>query len=138
MAEGTRLGSAIVFVQELDRSVSFYADLLELAIADRTATAALLISGSGTQLILRAMGGHANRVLGGIGVQYVVWTAPSRADLDRCEQVLKSHGAHHQRRVSETVEVVEGRDPDGMSVVITHPGPDEVPLHQLPVRIYGW
>jgi len=34
--------------------------------------------------------------------------------------------------------VVEGRDPDDLPVLIVYPGPDQTPLHELPVRIYGW
>ena len=36
---GARLGTVVVFVHDLDRSVEFYADILELGIADRSATA---------------------------------------------------------------------------------------------------
>src|SRR5215472_3387318 len=136
MADGARLGSAVMFVQDLDRSVSFYTELLALEVADRSPTAALLISATGTQLILRSMGHHANHALGGVGVQYVVWTAAGKDDLDRCEQVLKSRAVHRDSRGCEGVSVVEGRDPDDIMVVITYPGPDQVPLHQLPVRIY--
>lgn len=138
MADGTRLGSVVMFVQDLDRSVSFYAEVLALKVADSSSTAALLISGAGSQLVLRAMGHYVNRALGSVGVQYVVWTAANEADLNRCEQVLKSRSAYRQRRASESIEMVEGRDPDDVVVVVTYPGPDQVPLHQLPVRIYGW
>jgi catechol 2,3-dioxygenase-like lactoylglutathione lyase family enzyme len=138
MAGGTRIGSVVMFVQDLDRSVRFYAEVLALQVADRSSTAALLVSGAGSQLVLRAMGHHANRALGSVGVQYVVWTAASEADLDRCEQVLKSRSAYRQRRASDSVDAVEGRDPDDIAVVVSYPGPEQVPLHQLPVRVYGW
>ena len=36
MAKGTRIGSAVMFVQQLDRSVSFYQDVLALQVADQT------------------------------------------------------------------------------------------------------
>jgi len=36
------------------------------------------------------------------------------------------------------VTAVEGRDPDDIVVLIIYPGPNEAPLHELPVRIYGW
>jgi len=84
MAHGARLGSAVMFVQNLDRSVSFCTDVLALEVADRSPTAALLASGG---------------------------------------------GAH---------QAVEGRDPDDIVVLITYPGPDRLPLRELPVRIYGW
>ena len=138
MADSVRLGSAVMFVQDLDRSVSFYTEVLALEEADRSTTAALLISASGAQLILRAMGPGAAHPLGGLGVQYVVWTAASTAGLDRSERVLKSHSAHERTRSSAGVTVVEGRDPDDIPVLIAYPGPDQAPLHELPVRIYGW
>ena len=98
MAHGARLGSAVMFVQDLDRSVSFYTEVLGLEVADRSPTAALLASRGGSQLILRAMGSGAVHALGGVGVQYVVWTAADEADLERCERVLKKLSAYRETR----------------------------------------
>jgi catechol 2,3-dioxygenase-like lactoylglutathione lyase family enzyme len=137
MTQGTWIGSVVMFVQELDRSVSFYQELLELEVADRSPTAALLTSVNGSQLILRAMGGGVHS-LGGVGVQYVIWTAPGKEDLDRVERVLKQRSAHLDTRTSGHTTAVEGRDPDNIAVLVIYPGPDEEPLHKLPVRIYGW
>ena len=36
------------------------------------------------------------------------------------------------------VTLAEGRDPDGIVVMICYPGPDQRPLRELPARIYGW
>ena len=83
MAHGARLSSVVVFVQDLDRSVSFYTDVLALEVADRSPTAALLVSAGGSQLILRAMGSNAAHALGSVGVQYVTWTADGKEDLER-------------------------------------------------------
>jgi catechol-2,3-dioxygenase len=138
MAQGARLGSVIMFVQDLGRSVSFYTDVLALEVADRSATAALLISGEGSQLILRAMGSNAAHALGSVGVQYVTWTADGKEDLDRCERALKQRSAYRDTRASGGVMAVEGRDPDDIVVMITYPGPDQAPRHELPLRIYGW
>ena len=138
MTQGTRISSAVMFVQELDRSVSFYLAVLELRLADRSPTAALLASPAGAQLILRSMGSGAVHSLGGVGVQYVIWTAAGPEDLSRCERVLRERSAHYEDRGSEGVTAVEGRDPDGIVVIIIYPGPDQLPLHELPVRIYGW
>jgi catechol 2,3-dioxygenase-like lactoylglutathione lyase family enzyme len=138
MAQGARLGSVVMFVQDLDRSVSFYTDLLALEVTDRSPTAALLLSAGGSQLILRAMGGNASHALGSVGVQYVTWTASGEADLQRCERVLRGRSAYRDRRASGGVTAVEGRDPDGIAVMITYPGPEEAPLRQIPLRVYGW
>jgi catechol 2,3-dioxygenase-like lactoylglutathione lyase family enzyme len=138
MAQSVRLGSVIMFVHDLDRSVPFYTSVLGLEVADRSPTAALLTNAEGAALVLRAMGRGADRALGSIGVQYVVWTAAGKQDLDRCERALREREAHRETRSHGEVGIVEGRDPDDIVVMITYPGPDEVPLHELPVRVYGW
>jgi catechol 2,3-dioxygenase-like lactoylglutathione lyase family enzyme len=138
MAQGARLGTVVMFVRDLDRSVDFYVDLLGLQVADRSPTAALLSNALGTQLVLRAMGRAADRALGAVGVQYVSWTAAGKDDLDRCERMLRERGAHRETRDYGEVVVVEGRDPDDIALIVAYPGPDEVPLHELPPRIYGW
>ena len=138
MAHGARLDSVVMFVHDLNRSVSFYSDVLKLHVADRSATAALLIGAKRSQLILRAMGRGAEHALGGVGVQYVIWTADDADDLTRCEQVLRARSAWRDSRTTEHVTAVEGRDPDDIVVMIVYPGPDQAPLHELPVRIYGW
>jgi catechol-2,3-dioxygenase len=137
MTQGTRIGSVVMFVQDLDRSVGFYQELLALEVADRSATAALLTSVNGTQVIVRAMGSGVH-ALGGVGVQYVIWTAPDKEDLERIERVLKQRSAHLDTRTSGNTTAVEGRDPDNIAVIVIYPGPEEEPLHKLPVRIYGW
>jgi catechol-2,3-dioxygenase len=138
MTNGAQLGSAVMFVQQLDRSVSFYRDVLALQVADHSPTAALLISPAGAQLILRAMGDGAGHPLGAVGLQYVIWTAADRSDLVRCERVLQDRSAHRSTRHSGEVTLVEGRDPDDVVLMIAFPGPEVVPMHKLPVRIYGW
>jgi catechol 2,3-dioxygenase-like lactoylglutathione lyase family enzyme len=138
MARDARLGSVVMFVQHLERSVTFYEDVLGLQVTDRDPTAALLAGAGGSQLILRAMGGNAPHPLGAVGVQYVIWTAASEPDLDRAEQVLRKRGAHISTRSSDGSTAVEGRDPDDIVVLVAYPGPDEAPLHRLPVRVYGW
>ena len=138
MAHGSRIGSAVMFVQDLDRSVRFYQEVLDLAVTDRSPTAALLVSTQGTQLILRAMGSQGAHALGGVGLQYLIWTVDDADDLHRCERALTQRSAYRDTRSSEGVTVVEGADPDGITVMIGYPGPDRRPLDKLPARIYGW
>jgi catechol 2,3-dioxygenase-like lactoylglutathione lyase family enzyme len=138
MADGTRLGSAVIFVQELDRSVRFYTEVLALEVTDRSPTAALLVSAGGCQLVVRAMGLNTAHPLGSVGFQYVIWTASSQADLDRCERVLRERSAHRETRSKAAVTLVEGRDPDDIPVMIAYPGPDQTPWEELPARNYGW
>src|ERR1700728_5294512 len=117
MANGSRLESAVMFVQDLDRSVNFYREVLDLEVSDHSPTASLLTSGSGSQLILRAMGSGAVHSLGGVSVQYVIWTAADEADLDRCERTLKELSAYRDSRAAGPARAVGGRDPDELGLI---------------------
>lgn len=138
MAQGVRLGAAVVFVRDLDRSVSFYREVLGLDLTDNSPPAALLVNDEGAQIVLRAMGDAAQRAAGGVGVQYVVWTVASQEHLDRCEQLLRDRSAYRQTRTDTGVVAVEGTDPDGTPVVIAYREDGQGPLRGLPARIYAW
>jgi catechol 2,3-dioxygenase-like lactoylglutathione lyase family enzyme len=138
MTQGVRLGAVVMFVRDLDRSVDFYHELLGLDVVDRTSTAALLTNPGGAELVLRAMGGSAQRALGNIGVQYVVWTVASHEDLDRCERLLRERSAYGQTRTDNGAISVEGSDPDDTPVLIVYHGSNQPPLRKLPARIYAW
>ena len=55
--------------------------------------------------------------------------------LDRCAQALTERGAYISRDASEGIDVLEGRDPDGLPVLITYPGPDQTPPHLIGSRV---
>jgi len=138
MAEGVRLRAAVVFVRNLDASVPFYRELLDLEIVDKSTTATLLGSADGSQLVLRAFGDNAPRALGSIGVQYLAWSTSSREDLDRRAEILRRHSAYRDTREDEETIVVEGHDPDDLPIVIVYAQGDRPPMHELPARIYAW
>ncbi|HUC21342.1 MAG TPA: VOC family protein [Streptosporangiaceae bacterium] len=138
MAEGVRLSAAIVFVRNLDRSVSFYRELLGLDVIDRSTTAALLATAEGSQLILRQFGSNAPHPLGSIGVQYLTWSTPSREDLDRRTEILRRNSAYRETRRDQDATVVEGRDPDDLPVMLFYGGDNEQLMRKLPARIYAW
>ena len=133
-----RLSSVVVFVADLDSSSAFYAELLGMEVTVRTTSAVLLVAPEGAQLYLRAMGPSTAHVLGSIGVQYVIWTAASDEDLRRCEQFLHDRAAHVQTQAEDGFTLVEGRDPSGVPVVMTYPGPDHATRHVIMSRIYSW
>ena len=132
-----RLASAVMFVQELGRSVSFYRDLLAMDVRIRNHTAALLVSPDGFQLYLRSMGPGTQHPLGHVGIQYLIWTADDEEDLRRCERLLARSG-RVTSHTADGITVVEGRGPDEVPIVVTYPGPDQAPSHQIPPRIYEW
>ena len=49
-----------------------------------------------------------------------------------------SRSAYHETRAWVRAAVVQGRDAGDIVVVIHYSGPGQAPLHDLPVRIYGW
>lgn len=133
-----RLASAVMFVHDLDASVAFYRELLRMEVTVRRDSAALLVGRAGFQLYLRSMGPSAQHALGGVGVQYVIWTAPDHEDLLRCEHLLKDAHAHVGTQTADGFTLVEGRDPSGVPVVVTYPGPDQAVRHEIMSRIYAW
>jgi catechol 2,3-dioxygenase-like lactoylglutathione lyase family enzyme len=132
------LTSAVMFVSDLDRSVAFYAELLAWTIAVHELDAALLACPDGGQLYLRRRGPRAPHGLGHIGVQYLIWTAPSQSELDRCERVLAQQSSQVTRSNLDGFTIVEGRGPDNAPILVAYPGPQEAPRHQVMQRVYGW
>jgi catechol-2,3-dioxygenase len=138
MAEGIQLSAAVIFVRELDRSVSFYRDLLGLTPADSSETAALLVGQDDSQLVLRATGQNAPHSLGSIGVQYLIWNVPTKADLEQLTASLRQRSAYQETRTDGDVTVVEGRDPDDLVIMLMHSGGSKAAMRRLPSRIYAW
>ena len=132
------LASAVMFVADLDRSVVFYQELLGLESTSRSDEAALLVSPDGYQLYLRSVGKRAQHFTGAVGIQYLVWTAESEEDLQRCERVLKAQSPRVTNSTVDGFRMVEGRGPDDVPVVVTFPGPDQAPRQEILQRIYAW
>ena len=122
VGHGARLASAVMFVSELELSVAFYRQVLGMEVTIRRTSAALLVNADGFQLYLRKINKRAQHAVGGIGVQYVIWTAADNEDLRRCEQFLKDQSAHVRTQSADNFSLVEGRDPNGVPFVITYPG----------------
>lgn len=135
---GLALASAVMFVSDLDRSVEFYVRLLDWKVSLRDESVALLVGAGGFELYLRAMGPRAQHPLGFVGIQYLMWTAASEDELARCEAVLRTESSHVTRTAGVGFTVVEGRGPDHVPILITHPGPGQAPRHEILRRIYAW
>jgi catechol-2,3-dioxygenase len=138
MAAGVRLGAAVVFVRNLDRSVGFYSQVLGLTVADRSPTAALLGEDGDTQLVLRAFGENASHPLGALGVQYLVWRTDSREDLDRRTELLRQRSAYRETHSTDDGVTVEGRDPDDLVIMFAYRPAGAPGLRSLPARVYAW
>lgn len=127
-----------MFVTELDRSVVFYGELLAWDVTVRDNTVALLASPDGSQLYLRRRGPNTEHPLGHVGVQYLMWTAEDDDELRRCERVLREQSTHVTTQTGDGFTVVEGRGPDDVPILVTYPGPEQVPRHEIMQRIYEW
>ncbi|MGV8857066.1 VOC family protein [Rhodoglobus sp.] len=133
-----RLSSPVMFVSDLDRSIAFYSDLLGLKCSVRDESAALLVGGEGYELYLRGKHAQPSRVSGSVGLQYLIWSADSLEELQRSENALRRQSRHVRRERLDDFEVVEGRDPDHLAVMVVFPGPDQSARHAIIPRIYSW
>jgi catechol-2,3-dioxygenase len=131
-----KLASVVMFIAELERSVTFYTELLALHVTIKNDSAALLVGPDGSQLYLRAVGDKATHPLASIGPQYVIWTAASEADFAACATYLRSKSEHVTCTDEGGFQLLESRDPDDIPVIVTFPGPDEFAREQIIARIY--
>jgi catechol-2,3-dioxygenase len=135
--DALRLSTAIVFVRELARSRDFYRDLLQLEVEIASSEAIMLASTAGDRLVLRARP-RAPKLSGGIGIQYLAWTARDANDLERCRKSLQARGALVSTGTEHGINVVEGQDPDGIPVIVVYPPGPPPAMTELPTRIYRY
>jgi len=136
MAQDIRFCAAILWVRDLRRSEEFYRELLRLEVLVRDVDVVGLVTPEGQQLFLRARR-LAPRVIGDLGVHFLVWAARDLEDLSRCEKVLGGRGALTGTTVTDDNTVVEGVDPDENPIMVMFPGCDEVPIRAVPSRVYA-
>lgn len=132
-----KVASSVIFVSELDGSVAFYRDVFGCEVAIHEEGAALLLNPGGFQLYLIAKGHRADHSTGGIGDQHLMWATDSAKALEYFEQTLKDCGRHIDTHTGGGVTFVEGRDPDGIRVIIAHPSPQQRPRSVLDGRLYS-
>jgi hypothetical protein len=117
--------------------VEFYRDVFACDAMIHDPDAALLLAPDGFQMYLIARGTKAQHPSGGLGLQYLIWTADSSTSLERLEHALKARGSHTGTHTSGEVTFVAGRDPDGIRVVVVHPSPTELPRSVVGPRFYS-
>ena len=119
--------SSVLYVSELHRSVAFYRDLFGCEVTLRSPEAALLLAAEGFQLYIIERGKRAQRHPSGLGYHLLMWATDNLQDLQSLAQSLQESGSYVNTHTAGDVTFVEGRDPDGLRVVIAHPDPAQQP-----------
>jgi catechol-2,3-dioxygenase len=131
------LQAVVMFVSNLARSQQFYCDIFQFDVSEQSEGAALLTAPGGNCLVLREFH-HAVRTSTGLGLQYLIWGAPDRAEFERCTAVLKARNAYVSTSSEDGIETLEGRDPDRIPVLVTFPGGLGIHPAKLPLRSFAY
>jgi len=137
VADTIKLSAAVIHVRELQQSTDFYREVLLLDVEVTSAEASLLTAPGGDHRVLRVLP-NANRAFGVVGVQFLVWTpATATTSID----VLASSrlvDAFVSVSTEQGAKVVEGRDPDGIPVVVVYPARPGIGMTAVPARSYAY
>jgi catechol 2,3-dioxygenase-like lactoylglutathione lyase family enzyme len=133
------LQGVILHVADLDRAVSFYADLLDLALAHHDEEAAVLADAGGADAIAlrqRHVDHFTDRT-----VQALIWTVPTLAALDDIERRLRRLGAAAARHEmpDEAVTLLSAWDRDGQRLLFTHRDDNRAASSdRIPAEVYWY
>ena len=134
MGEAARVTSCLMRVFDLDRSVNFYRDVFECHVALHEPEAALLLTPGGFQIYFRAHEALGTRGIDDVGVEEIIWSAGSEAELQRTEQRLRTYYPSTYTNTLNGITFVDGVDPDGNRVLITYPTPEQLPREVIDRR----
>ena len=126
-------------VGDLDRSLSFYRDVLALEVVWNDGALAVLHSrrAPADSLVIREIGGAARHKMGEAGVTRVLWRAGGPAELDSVEELLTRQQVPYQRHRDADVDGVTMHDPDGLEIVLLWTGA-KVPAAGPPAWLYWY
>lgn len=113
--------SVYLQVTDLERSLSFYRDVLGLEVGWNDNAVAVLHGSDESEatLILREISESTRPGLGQTGVARIGWQLTSSADLDSAEERLARQGTPYKRETDG--ERIVTHDPDGLSVILFLP-----------------
>jgi len=130
-----RIASCLMRVSDLDRSVKFYGDVFHCDVAIYEADAALLLTPDGFEIYLRTHEASRTGGITDIGVEQIIWSAGSEEELRRIEQRMRVHDPDTYSNTLGDMSFVDGADPDGIRVLITHPTPQQLPREIIDRRL---
>jgi catechol 2,3-dioxygenase-like lactoylglutathione lyase family enzyme len=107
-------------VPDLDRSLSFYRDVLAMEVVWNDGALAVLHGRDepADTLVIREIDETARHDLGEAGVTRVFWRVRDSVGLDRAEELLIRQEVHYQRHSDTNVDGITVRDPDGLEIVL--------------------
>ena len=69
-----------------------------------------------------------------VGVEQIIWSAGSEAELQRIEQRLRTHSPSTYTNTLNGITLVDGVNPDEHRVLITYPTPEQLPREVIDRR----
>ena len=136
MEHGARITSSVIFVSDIDRSVDFYREVFACEATIQKPEAALLLAPGGFQIYLIGRPARTPHPSGGIGPQFLIWAVHSADELQELDQTLRRYGRVTHTYTSGGVTFIAGRDPDGIRILMAHPGPDKLPRSVIGAQLY--
>jgi catechol-2,3-dioxygenase len=113
-----RLNHAVLFVADLERSISFYSAAFGMTVMAREprANAAFLRlrrSGNHHDLGLFGVGNQPSRPRGALGLYHLAWQVDTIEELEQARLILADLGAYTGESSHGATKSVYGKDPDG-------------------------
>jgi catechol-2,3-dioxygenase len=148
-----RLNHAVLFVADLERSISFYSELFGMTVMAREprANAAFLRlprSGNHHDLGLFGVGAQPPRPRGALGLYHLAWQVDTVEELEQARLTLAELDAYSGQSSHGATKSVYGADPDGNEFEVmwmlpkTHWGDyaDAAPVDRLdlPEEVRRW
>ena len=126
-------------VGDLDRSLSFYRDVLALEVKWNDGMLAVLHSRRvpADSLVIREIGKAARQKTGETGVTRVLWRVGDPAELDSAEELLTRQQVPYHRHRDAEVHGITMHDPDGLEIVLVWLG-EKVPATGPPAWLYWY
>jgi catechol-2,3-dioxygenase len=124
---------------DLDRSLSFYRDVLALEVVWNDGALAVLRGrrAPAASLVIREIGKAARPTMGEAGVTRVLWRARDPAELDSAEELLTRQQVPYRRHRDAEVDGITMRDPDGLEIVFLWTG-EKVSAAGPPAWLYWY
>ncbi|MBU9766811.1 VOC family protein [Mycobacterium sp. TNTM28] len=131
------VASCVVRVTDLHRSVAFYRDVFSCRVSVEAEDMVLLLTPKGFQIYLHVKAPFLSRGLGMLGVQHLIWSTDSEADLERIRERLRAYdpSIYTHTDAATGVRFLDARGPDSERIIVTNPSPNQLPRTAIAERL---